>query len=389
MKELPVRRTRQVPVTRLMLYLTEDCNLRCTYCFVKKKPRRMSLETAKKAIDYFLDRNISGRARRLGLTFFGGEPFLELELMEEIIQYAYQRRRETGKRIIFAATTNATIANPRVEKLVREQRISLMVSIDGGEEAMASRPFVGGGSPFNAVARNLKRLVEWSPSVLARMTYHPEALDLTTNVRRVLELGAPAVALCQVSESDWRGYEERLEQAWVELGDWFLSEARRGRWLPLENVWVRLRRIHLSRLGAPRPARACPVGTTLLGIDPDGNVMPCHRFLYRPQDWLGTVEEPRLGPERDKYVSISSRDLLGCDDCVAEPICGGGCRLLAISERLDLHSGTHPGYCLNTRAQARMAYRVYDALMEEMPVNFTRALRRRPPVGDSFGELAS
>jgi uncharacterized protein len=219
------------------------------------------------------------------------------------------------------------------------------------------------------------------------MTYHPEALRLRENVSRALELGAPSVALFPVSESDWRGYEEELEEAHQELADWFIAEARLGRYLPLVVTWGHLRNYHRNAPLGTRPERPCQIGTSLLGIDPDGNVMPCHRYLYRPSDWFGTVDSPDFPPARESYVRISSRDLLGCESCVARPICGGGCRVIVLAEGRDLHSGIHPGFCLNTRVQARAAYRIYDTLMQEQPEHLVAALQRDRPFADSFGEL--
>lgn len=389
MKELPVRQPSYAPVQTLMLYVTEDCNLRCTYCFVNKSPRAMTLETARKAVDFYLHREVSGNLRQLNLTFFGGEPFMALDVIEEVVRHVAEVSGKARKSINFAATTNATIATARVEQLVRSNGMQLLVSIDGGEDAMVSRPYVGGGSPWRAVSRNLKKLVSWASSVTARMTYHPEALDLVGNVKRVFELGAPSVALCPVVESTWRGYEERLEEAYQDLGDWFLAEARQGRYLPLLVTWHMLRLVHSSNNGGQRPSRACPVGTSLIAVDPDGHIMPCHRYLYRPQDWFGSVDQPPGFPaEREKYVQITSRELLGCQGCVAEQVCGGGCRLVVVAERLDLNSGIHPGHCVNTRAHARMAYRIYNTLMKEQPERFSPALHHNHALTEAFGELA-
>ncbi len=387
--ELPLAHPIHAPVRLLMLYLTEDCNLRCTYCFVKKSPRAMSLETVRRSVNFFLNREVSGNLQQLWLTFFGGEPFMACDQMEEAIRQVGESPHGAGKHLRFSATTNATFATPRVEQLVRGHSMELLVSLDGGPEAMASRPFISGGNPFRAIARNLRRLVEWSPRVIARMTYHPEALDLRANVERVLDLGAPSIALCPVNESDWRGHEKRLEEATMELAEWFVSEACRGRFLPLELTWQMVRAVHQSRRGGARPNRPCEVGTSLLAVDPDGFVMPCHRFLYRKNDWLGRVEDPVLPPARRQYLTLSSRDILGCQGCSAELVCGGGCRVLALQSGGDLRTGTHPGYCLNTRAQARAATHIYDQLMERIPETFLVALHRQRPLAESFGELAS
>lgn len=389
MIELPLVPPIHAPVRTLMLYLTEDCNLRCTYCFVKKSPRTMTLETVRRSVDFFLNREVSGNLQELWLTFFGGEPFMACNQMEEAIRQVGESPHGQGKQLRFSATTNATFATPRVERLVRDNAMTLLVSLDGGEEAMASRPFLGGGNPFRAVARNLRRLVEWSSGLVARMTYHPEALDLRANVERVLDLGAPSIALCAVNESDWRGYEERLEEAVTELTEWFVTEACRGRFLPLELTWQMLRAVHHSRLGGSRPSRPCEVGTSLLAVDPDGFVMPCHRFLYRKDDWLGRVEDPFYHLERRQYLTLSSREILDCRGCSAEPVCGGGCRVLALHVGGDLRTGTHPGYCLTTRAQARAATHIYDQLMERIPESFLAALHLQRPLAEAFGELAN
>lgn len=153
--------------------------------------------------------------------------------------------------------------------------------------------------------------------------------------------------------------------------------------MPLAITWDLLRQYHNHRLradspsgcGGCRPGRPCEVGNSLLAIDPEGNVMPCHQFLYRPQDWLGTAEAPDLGERRRPYVELTSQDLLGCLGCAAEPVCGGGCRVVALRHGQGLQ-GVHEGHCLVTRAHARAVFRVYDTLMKERNVTFQRELAR-------------
>lgn len=375
------------PVNTIMLYLTEDCNLRCTYCFVDKKPRRMTAETARKAVDYFLSRNISGALSRLEICFFGGEPFMELDLMEHIIAYARRQGPNQYKDISFCATTNGTVANARVEHIIRDAGMRLLVSMDGGPSATEHRPFVSGHSSYPVVARNLPRLAQWATETVVRMTFHPDALDLVGNLRAVLALGAPSIALCAVEEARWQGHEDELEAAYQALADWFIAEARGGYILPLEITHSMLRQWHAYHRGGKRQERACGVGHTLLGIDPDGNVMPCHRFLYRKRDWLGHVNQPELSPQRERYVSLRSADILGCDTCVAQPVCGGGCRLVALQAGYDMATGAHPSYCIVTRAHARATRRIYDTLMGEDNPALQAALASQRPFQPAFAEL--
>lgn len=382
-RELPTHSV-YAPVQQLILYLTEDCNLRCSYCFVPKKPRSMTPEIARQAVDFLASRAIAGTLPSVEISFFGGEPFLRADLMEEVVTYARQRRKP---KITFGATTNATLAGPRIEELIRQARMSLLISLDGDEVANRARTFVDGRSSYALVARNLPRLVAAAEWATVRMTYHPDSLNLLANVKTVLELGAPSVVLAPVIEADWNGCQPQVEEAFEELGEWFLTECRAGRLPPLEITWQKLRHWHLSQLGAARPARTCGIGTSLLAVTTDGQVLPCHRFLHRRHEALGTVADSTLSERRWPYVHLSSRDILGCDGCSAEPVCGGGCRVLALDAGAGL-TGTHPTYCWLTRLHVGLVARLYSTLMAEKNPLFLKTLTRNGPLAGSLRELA-
>jgi MoaA/NifB/PqqE/SkfB family radical SAM enzyme len=63
---LPVQSQPQkyAPVRHLMLYLTEECNLRCTYCFVKKEPRFMRGPLTKRKKSYAKDFRLTSHRSR-------------------------------------------------------------------------------------------------------------------------------------------------------------------------------------------------------------------------------------------------------------------------------------------------------------------------------------
>lgn len=81
----------------LTFVVTEDCNLRCKYCYMvhKNDRKRMSLETGKKAVDFFLSHD-GFTEDAVIIDFIGGEPFLEIELIDQIADYfvsqAYKRK---------------------------------------------------------------------------------------------------------------------------------------------------------------------------------------------------------------------------------------------------------------------------------------------------------
>jgi uncharacterized protein len=191
-----------------------------------------------------------------------------------------------------------------------------------------------------------------------------------------------------VAEADWTGHEEALEAAYQALADWYIDEARKSRDVPLEITHLLLQNWHRHLSGGERQTRPCGVGSWVIGVDPDGHVLPCHRWLYRKHEWLGNVDQPVLDAKRRApFLQVSSRAILGCDTCPAEPVCGGGCRAVVVNAGLDLQTGAHPGYCLNTRAHARAARRIYDTLMAEDNRVFRAVLRGQRPLNPSFTEL--
>ena len=73
--------------------VTDKCNLACTYCYqINKSTRVMKFEYAKKLIDMLLegDEKLGGyvdikTSPGIILEFIGGEPFLQVELIEKML----------------------------------------------------------------------------------------------------------------------------------------------------------------------------------------------------------------------------------------------------------------------------------------------------------------
>lgn len=355
---LPVHETTNTPVTQLMLYVTEECNLRCTYCFVDKQPRHMTHAKARQAVDFFLRSDVSGNAPALLINFFGGEPFLKPDVMLETIRYA---RQQAGGRIRFAATTNGTIATPQTEQAISEGQMVLLISVDGDVDSHRHRPTVSGANSYGHVERKLQKLLAWAPDSVIRMTYHPASFNLLDKVIAAAQLGAPWITLCPVPEADWHGCEQRLDQESVRLADWFIAEFEAGRIPPLEMHWRFLADL-LVRQG--RPGKACGLATTLLSIDTAGNVLPCHRYIHHKQEHLGSVlRNTRFTERRAPYVHLPRAETAECPTCLANTVCGGGCRVIAQEAGYGIR-GVHPNHCLLTRAHVRQVQRIAVHLRE-------------------------
>ena len=66
--------------------VTEDCNLRCKYCYMtgKNKKNKMTFEIAQRAVDYILRNRDIFKEEAAIWSFIGGEPLLEIDLINKI-----------------------------------------------------------------------------------------------------------------------------------------------------------------------------------------------------------------------------------------------------------------------------------------------------------------
>ena len=94
-------------VKALCIHICHDCNFRCRYCFADEgayhsKRESMSLETAKKAVDFLIEN--SGKRKVLEMDFFGGEPLMNLDVLKQTVYYAKERGAKVGKKFLFTTT---------------------------------------------------------------------------------------------------------------------------------------------------------------------------------------------------------------------------------------------------------------------------------------------
>ncbi|MBE3139259.1 MAG: radical SAM protein [Thermoplasmata archaeon] len=131
-------------VSQLVLRVTDYCNFSCLYCRYDKKdsdhyqdkPDVLSFDQATKALDIFFSiLNSEERDTRYGqkiISFYGGEPLLEFDLLKRIIDHS--RKYRSRDKIKYNLTTNASLLNERIIRYFAENKVSLLISLDGPEK---------------------------------------------------------------------------------------------------------------------------------------------------------------------------------------------------------------------------------------------------------------
>ena len=118
----------------LVLTVTHRCNLRCSYCYMgRQSPRSMTPEIGEAAIRRAVRSVRPGGV--LELSFFGGEPLLEAELIEGLAEYARQAARAAEIRLRPGVTTNGTQSAGKAWDVMLREDLDVCVSHDGLPEA--------------------------------------------------------------------------------------------------------------------------------------------------------------------------------------------------------------------------------------------------------------
>lgn len=156
-----------VPMEQLILILTEDCNFRCKYCVYSEQypqvkgysKKVMNFQVAKKAIDdYFVRYNKKceyGYRKKPMISFYGGEPLLNFELIKRVVNYCNQCNYD----VRYFITTNGSIMTEEIMECISENDFNVTFSVDGNREQHdRNRVFAGGEKTFDIVYKNIAKL---------------------------------------------------------------------------------------------------------------------------------------------------------------------------------------------------------------------------------------
>jgi uncharacterized protein len=153
--------------------VTDRCNLKCRYCgygelyygYDRRSGKDFNIDTAQRFIDYMFD--LKGSAlnrsvhRKIAISFYGGEPLLNMPFIEEMVRYV-KNKKLSHNTLFFSMTTNGTLVNRHMDFLAKNG-FSLGISLDGNEDHNKYRVFPDGTPAFNVVWDNIKRLKDKYP----------------------------------------------------------------------------------------------------------------------------------------------------------------------------------------------------------------------------------
>lgn len=333
-KELPVRiEPGNVPLSTLVLEVSQDCNLRCTYCYADggtygAVPCLLAPGTARRAVRYLLDHSLD--RDEVSLVFFGGEPLLNMKAVRAATDEAISYGRKLGKKVHFSLTTNGTLLTPEIVTFLHDNRVSVAVSLDGPRDIHdQNRPDESGNGSYDEVVTRLECLLEDSPiPVAARVTLAPDQWHRVAEVfDHLTGLGFHEVGIAPVSPVSKEllptvGQDAALLASFGLMARRFVAHARKGLVMPFSNILDLLGRLHL---GQTKPI-SCGAGFGYMAVDAKGRFFPCHRLAGEEDFCSGSLD---TGIEKGRIKSCLGSLNRGreesCSKCWARTLCAGGC----------------------------------------------------------------
>ena len=216
--------------------VTKDCQLACKYCYLvgKNENERMSWDIAKRAIDYILDREIDPNFAYESVMrdFIGGEPFLEIDLIDKICDYIkqelFRRNHHWFNSYRIAISTNGiNYHSDKVQKFIEKNKshLSIGITIDGTRKKHDLNRIWKGDGPergsYDDVVRNIPLWQQQFPNDGTKVTISSADIPyICESVLHLYDLGIHIVNINCVFENVWNdGDDLRFEEQLVQLAD--------------------------------------------------------------------------------------------------------------------------------------------------------------------------
>lgn len=339
--------------TAASLLISEDCNLRCKYCFElgHHNKQLMSKEVARDAIKFLFDnakkeREINhNNVNNVSVILFGGEPLLNPDGIETVLETGEKLSKETGISFQAGTITNGTIMNDKIKRIYKKYRdtcgLSVQLSVDGIKEAHdMNRVTIGGKGSFDMIMKNLddwKEIFEGKEYNIcvhtclsqSNMKYFYDSWKYFMEEWKLQNIWFMPIHSDEYTIDDVRSYKEQL----IKIGELLLNNTLRTGdlgWIktfaPLDKCIMNLQNFSHAPCGA---------GKNFCSITAKGLVSPCHQVYYNDEenftiigniyDGIDSMKAKLLNEYDSSDLSCNKEnpecDCYGCYRCLADNWC--------------------------------------------------------------------
>jgi len=272
------------------IVVTKQCNFDCSYCYMHgKNSERMSIETAKKAVDLLLSDKVNNyidpeTSPCIIFDFIGGEPLLEVELIDQFMEYfifqSFKLNHRWANHYSIGMSSNGSLYDtPKVQKFVQKYkgRCSIAITIDGTKELHDScRVYKDGRGTYDDVCRNLQLYLKNGGHPSTKVTVAPENIKYLCEASlHLFGMGYKWLHCNVVFEDVWNV--ELAKELYRQLK--MLTDIMMDKKLYKGHAQV----MFDESIGVPMDPSEntnwCGGDGSMLAIGPDGKCYPCLRYM--------------------------------------------------------------------------------------------------------------
>lgn len=339
-----------------LILTSRTCNLRCPYCFerdVLDYGLNMKMETARQVVKWLSARIEKYHPKIVDITFFGGEPLMNVPVLKYIARAIHEKSREAGAKFEFGMITNGVMLTPQFVLELRPLGFKwVKITIDGDKpEHDKLRITKSGKGTFDRIWSNLERLKGLIPiyiggnfdprnqESLPRLINKLSEAEFRENLfavhfKPIQELGhdiAKSEGDKQKVNQDGH-FEVRTNCAKPAFGPKqveIMMKARKyitGKKLPTQNQ-IGMGPCELHR-------------KSYFGIDMNGNLYKCSAMVGNEKFASGNIWEGEDEKKVDERMGTGIRPWKDCDPCPFIPVCAGGCKFVGYNQTGDFNVGS-------------------------------------------------
>jgi uncharacterized protein len=153
---------------RVTVLTTLQCNFACDYCIqgdhgeYNKTAAKMSMETAQRVAAWTEARLDAVRPKTFALTFFGGEPLLNLPVMYYLAERLWNSCQSRGVSMLITIITNGLLLTPEVVDRLNPYGLGgVKITLDGDRDTHnRMRPLRGGQGTFDKIVNNVRLVAD-------------------------------------------------------------------------------------------------------------------------------------------------------------------------------------------------------------------------------------
>lgn len=319
----------------------------------------MYFPTVKKTIDYCFFNSNDEMNYTIG--FFGREPLVNFQVIEEAVAYINESFPEKKKIVNYIVTTNGTLLNDKINRFFVDNKFDVSISLDGISRIQnKNRPFKNSGKPtYELVSKKIKRYIEIGGKPTCLITVLPEDLPfLYESVESIWRLGVDKVLITLAfgkeiiyTKNDFDEYNRQMKLVSNKMYESLLN----GKKYILANISEMVGAIHRHDY----KINCYLWHNKMLTVSTTGEVYSCQRLCGEDEYCLGNING-----SIDFSASTKRKEIINkCLECDYQLFCGDGCPYENKLYNDDINSPS-VAYCKQTEVVFNISMNLYIKLIE-------------------------